>query len=377
MPNSNDHAARDSSRDSLQQDNSIRQSAFRGRIVEAQWGLLILAGLYTLYLARAFILPIVIALVLALALHPGIRFLQRFRIPKQLGAALILLATLTAIGFSITQIYEPAMNWLAKAPGSLGEVQYRMREWIRPVQEVTEAAEEVQKIAEPTSSSKNQQVEIKKPSVKNVLLQGTQNLVGYTVVIVFLLYFLLASGDTLLMNWIDTLFKPLNSKISASIVRETEYAISKYLLTITIINLGLGLMMGCAMSLLGMPSPFLWGAMATVFNYIPYVGAVAGMIVVGIVAILSLEPASKALMVPLIYILINGLEGLMITPMILGRRFALNPVVIFVWLIFMGWIWGIPGALLAVPILTIMKIVCDYSTTLKAVGRIIGRQEAP
>jgi predicted PurR-regulated permease PerM len=327
-------------------------------------------------LASAFILPIVIALVLALALHPGIRFLQRFKIPKQIGAAFLLLATLTGIGIGVAQIYEPAMEWLAKAPSSLSEVQYRMREWIRPVQEVTEAAEEVQKITEPASTSENQQVEIKKPSLKNVLFQGTQSLVGYTVVIVFLLYFLLASGDTLLMNWIDTIFRPLNSEISVSIVRETEYAISQYLLTVTLINVGLGLVMGCVMSLLGMPSPFLWGAMATVFNFIPYVGAVAGMIVVGIVAILSLEPASKALMAPVVYIMINGLEGLMITPVILGRRFALNPVVIFVWLIFMGWIWGIPGALLAVPILTILKIVCDYSKNLKAVGRIIGRNQS-
>jgi predicted PurR-regulated permease PerM len=267
------------------------------------------------------------------------------------------------------------MDWLTKTPGSLSEVQYRMKEWIRPVQKVTDAAEEVQKITEPATDSKNQQVEIKQPSYKNVLFQGTQSLLGYTMVIVFLLYFLLASGDTLIMNWIDTIFRPLNSKMSATIVRETEYAISKYLFTVTLINIGLGVVIGGMMSLLGMPSPFLWGAMAAVFNFIPYIGALAGMIVVGMVAILSLEPVSKALIAPLVYIMINGLEGLMITPMILGRRFALNPVVIFVWLIFMGWIWGIPGALLAVPILTILKIVSDHSKSLKAVGRIISRHQ--
>jgi predicted PurR-regulated permease PerM len=140
-----------------------------------------------------------------------------------------------------------------------------------------------------------------------------------------------------------------------------------------LINICLGLVMTGAMYLLGMPNPVLWGVMAGMANFIPYIGAVTGVAVVGLIAVLSFESVGRALLVPMVYFTVTSMEGQIITPMVLGRSFALNPVVIYIWLIFWGWMWGIIGALLAVPILTIFKILCDHLKSLSHVGDFLGK----
>jgi predicted PurR-regulated permease PerM len=135
-----------------------------------------------------------------------------------------------------------------------------------------------------------------------------------------------------------------------------------------VINACLGLAVGAAMYLIGVPNPVLWGVVAGTANYIPYLGAVVGAVVVGVVAFLSLDSASHALLAPISYMTLSAIEGQLITPTILGLRFSLNPVVIYVWLIFWGWMWGVVGAVLAVPLLTIFKIFCDRIPSLSPVG---------
>ncbi len=175
-----------------------------------------------------------------------------------------------------------------------------------------------------------------------------------------LLYFLLASGDLFLRKLIRVLTTLEDKKRAVEIARRLQEDISLYLLTITLINLGLGVAEGIAMHLLGMPNPLLWGVIAAILNFIPYLGAMVGMAVIAAVAALTFQTPGQILLPPLVYFLLTAAEGYLITPHIIGRRLTLNPVMILLGLIFWGWMWGIVGAIVAVPLLVSFKILCDH-----------------
>jgi predicted PurR-regulated permease PerM len=189
-----------------------------------------------------------------------------------------------------------------------------------------------------------------------------------------LLYFLLASGDMFLLKLVKILPTLDNKKLAVEIYRQIETDVSTYLSVVTLINIGFGCVIGFSMYLLGMPNPLLWGVMAAVLAYIPYLGALVGIITVTIVAILTFDDIYRIIMVPIVYFILDNIQGNLIMPMVLGRRLALNPVVIFIWLIFCGWIWGITGALLAVPLLAIIKIISDQIEQLASIGEFLGSE---
>jgi predicted PurR-regulated permease PerM len=156
------------------------------------------------------------------------------------------------------------------------------------------------------------------------------------------------------------------------IAREIEDNISKYLVTVTLINACLGLAGGFVLWLIGMPSPFLFGAMAGLFNFVPYLGAAVSIGIFTLVSTATFDNLGYALLAPGAYLVLEVLEGNFITPWIMGRRLTLNPVMIFIALTFWGWIWGIPGALLAVPFLAMFKIFCDHIEPLAPIGEFLG-----
>ncbi len=156
------------------------------------------------------------------------------------------------------------------------------------------------------------------------------------------------------------------------IARATETQISAYLFTTTLINLGVGLVTALAMLAVGMPNPWLWGAVAAVLNYVPYVGALVNIVILAVAALLSFESVGRALVVPAVFLGINLVEGNLVTPAIQGRRMSLNPVALFVGFTLWWYIWGIPGAIMAVPMMATMKIVCDHIEGLESVGEFLG-----
>lgn len=189
----------------------------------------------------------------------------------------------------------------------------------------------------------------------------------------FLLYFLLALDDLFLRKLASVLPRMSQRRQVVLIARATERDLSHYVLIRTLTNIGFGTAVGLALWWVGMPNPILWGIMAGILNYVPYLGGVVGYVIVGFAALTTFDSAGQALLAPGSYFLLNVVEGNMITPAILGRELTLNPVMIFVWLIFWSWIWGVPGALLAVPLLTMTKIVADNVETLAPLGAFLGR----
>ena len=337
-------------------------------------GLFVLATFYTLYFARDFILPILLAWILSSLLAPIVRLFKRVRIPEALSALFIILALLGTLSLGVYRLSDPVAEWIQKAPQSLSGVRAKLQGIMGPVQGVQETTKEIEKMTTLGNDEKATAVEIKKPGLGEVVLSGAKNFFVAAGVTLVLLYFLLASGDMFLLKLVKILPTLENKKLAVEIYRQIETDVSTYLSVVTLINIGFGCIIGFSMYLLGMPNPLLWGVMAAVLAYIPYLGALVGIVTMTIVAILTFDDIYRIIMVPIVYFILDNIQGNLIVPMVLGRRLALNPVVIFIWLIFCGWIWGITGALLAVPLLAIIKIISDQVEQLASIGEFLGSE---
>jgi predicted PurR-regulated permease PerM len=351
----------------------VRPDAQRVALV----GLLILASLYTAYVARSFIVPVLLAALLGFVFNPVVRGLERVRIPRALGAAVVVLVLVGTIGFAIYSLTGPASAWIAKAPQSMAAIEQKLRKLRKPVEEVSRTAERVGQLTEmappgAAGAQKPLKVEVQGPSWSATLFGGTQALVSAAFVIAVLLYFMLASGDVFLGKLVKVMPRLEDKKRAVQIARETEDQISYYLGTVTIINIVFGAAVAVAMALLGLPNAVLWGVLAAVTNFVPYLGALVMLVVLGLVALLQFDDTSRALMVPLAFGTLNLMEGYILTPLVHGKRLTLNPVIVFLGVLFWGWLWGVAGALMAVPLLAVLKIVCDRVEGLSALGEFLG-----
>ncbi|HEX5963859.1 MAG TPA: AI-2E family transporter [Gemmatimonadales bacterium] len=332
--------------------------------------LALLGVLYTLHFAAAFFLPIVLAVLLNLLLSPMVRFLRaHLRLPEPLGAGIVIVVLLGILVFGTYRLTPVASAWVARAPESLATLQRRIQPLRRPVEKVTEAAEQVEQATD--MDKKTPQVEIKGPSLTKQVFGGTTALLSAGMVVIFLTYFLLASGELFLQKLVGVLPQLKDKKTAVRIVRETELQISVYLVATTLINIGVGVVTGVVLGLLGMPNPVLWGVLAGVLNFVPYVGGLVNTVVLALAAFLSFEDTGQALMIPIAFTIINILEGNLITPWILGRRMRLNTVAVFIGLVFWWYLWGIPGAILAVPMMATLKIACDHIGFLAPLGEFL------
>lgn len=322
--------------------------------------------------ARSLVLPIVLALFASFTLSPLVRGLSRLRIPQALGAALVVAGLLGAAALGARALYEPATEWMESTPERLAEIEQRLRELRKPLDQVSEATEAVEKLGADEARA-DAEVTVRPPSLFDTLASQTGSLLGATVVVVVLLYFLLATGDSFLRKIVEVLPRFRDKRRAVEIVRQIEDDVSRYLLTITAINAGLAVAVTLALQAVGLPSPLLWGVMAGVLNFVPVLGAIAGTAIVGGVALLSFDALSHALLAPLVFGATTALEGLVITPAILGRRLTLSPVVVFVGLFVWSWMWGIPGALIAIPMLVVLKILFERIESLQAVAHLMGR----
>jgi predicted PurR-regulated permease PerM len=337
-------------------------------------GIFVLLALYTLYFARPFLLPIVVATILNFLLSPVVRGLQRLHVPQPLGAGLVILALLGVVALGIERLSGPAAEWVQKTPEGVQRVETRIRGLRRPVAQVQEAAERVEEEVERLSGDgQTQEVKVQEGTLTGALVSRTQAFLGGAVVVLILLYFLLASGDFFLRKLVRVLPRLEDKRRAVEIARQTELHISTYLSTVTLINAVLGVVVALAMWLVGMPNPALWGVLAGLMNYVPYLGSIVTAGVITIVSILTFDDLGRALVAPALYFAINFVEGSLVTPTVLGRRLTLNPVVVFVGIVFWGWLWGIPGALLAVPLLAVFKIFCDHIEPLSPLGEFLGR----
>jgi len=298
-----------------------------------------------------------------------------WRIPGSIGAGIIIVGLLASGAYGTYLLSDPARQWLQKAPTSFDTIRKKLRGFLEPVEKARQTTQQIEKITTLGGKEKDvTTVEIKKPGLGEFVFTSTQTfLVGCGVTLV-LLYFLLATEDLFLLKLVKVLPSLDDKKRAVEICRQIEGDVSTYLWTVTLVNAGLGIVVGLSMYFLQMPNPALWGVLAAVLNFIPYLGALTGIMSVALASALTFDDPVKIIIAPAIYFLAAIIEGNFITPIMLGRSLALNPVVIFIWLIFWGWAWGIVGAVLAVPLLAIVKIICHHFKPLAAVAEFLGSE---
>jgi predicted PurR-regulated permease PerM len=336
--------------------------------------LTVLAVLYSLYFARDFLVPIVYALMLNFLISPAVRALTRWKIPPPVSGALIVLALLAALGGGAYALSGPAYRWISSAPESIAKVQERVKHIVKPVQQVGSTMERAADVVG-SSSSRSTSVVVAGPSVSSRIFGTTERLMAAILEIVILLYFLLAGGDLFLQKLIKVL-PHFSDKVKAvEIARAKEAAVSAFLSTALLVNIAEGVVVALVLWMIGMPNSPLWGVMVTVLEFVPYLGALAAVVVLTGAGLTAFESVGHALLVPGSFLFINLIQGNVVSPLLLGHRLTLNPVAIFVGLAFFFWIWGVPGAFLAVPILATLKIFCDHITSLAAVGEFLGQRD--
>ncbi len=334
-------------------------------------GLGLLGVVAFLFFARIILLPFAFALMLSFLFRPVVKALAYIKIPTPIGAALVILVALLGLGNGVSQLQKPAAELIAKAPESLKQAESKIRHLIRSAQQLGRAAAQVGQITSIPDEEKPTRVEIKSTYLADTVLTYTTSFLTGLVETIVLLYFLLAAGDFYLHKLVKVLPSVSDKNEVMTITHEVQHSVSTFLFTITVINVCLGGLVALGMYTVGMANPLLWGALASLLNFIPYFGPFTGVTILAISGLLTFDSVGQGLLPPLIYLGLHSVESNFVTPMVLGRRLTLNPVVIFLSLMFWMWLWGIPGALLAVPFLMTFKIICDHFKPLSSIGSLL------
>jgi predicted PurR-regulated permease PerM len=349
------------------------EATLSGTPAVAVKGLFILALFYTFYFARSFLLPVVLAILLSLILYPAVRALKRLAIPEPMGAGIVVLSLAGLLGTGIYQLFEPASEWISKMPRITEQIERKLWNVRKSMAEVSKAAQKVEALTnvDTPQNPRATQVVSREPSLMSRIMTGTQSMLYSASATLVLLFFLLASGDLFMRKLVRVLPTLTDKKKAVAVARTIQSAMAQYLFTITCINAALGCATAILMHLLGMPNPLLWGVMVALFNFVPYVGAAVSGIVLTVVAFVTFSDINDILLVPLLYFALETIEGQVITPYLTGRSLTLNPVMIFVSMLLWAWLWGVVGALMAVPILMTLKIFCDHIQSLHAIGEFV------
>ena len=337
-------------------------------------GLLLLALGLACFFARDVLLPVILGLMLALTLSPVIRWAERRGIPPPLMAIAMILtlaASLSAAGYAMS---GPVSTWIETAPEMGAQFQEKLRGVFESVEKVKEASDQVEEIANQDEGT--MQVELAQPGLLNSAASYAAAIGTTLSVALILALFVLASGELFYVKLVEAYPRLSEKKRALKIVYGVERAISRYLFTITLINAGLGLVVFALLWSIGLPNAFIWGVVAFIFNFLPFLGAVAGGVLVALYSVVTVEPLGQALLAPALYLIATTIEGQFVTPTILGRSLKLNTVSVFLTVVFWGWLWGIAGALMAVPFLVIVKVICDNVDGLKTLGSFLGSADA-
>lgn len=336
--------------------------------------LALLAALVAIDTAAAVLLPVLLGGFLALLLNPAVRWLSAGWLPRALAAALVvgsLIGGLLALGWAV---HTPAMQAIEQSPRVIGELKQRVQRMTRPVLaagKVSEALEAIESIGE---GAPRRRVEVvREDAAFSARFGGLLVIaasVGSTLVLVYLF---LVYGEALFRRAVTIAPTLREKRTTVAIVRSVQSEISRYVGAVTLVNLALGAATAAALHLLGVRDALLWGLLAALLNFVPYIGPLVGALVLLAVGLLQFDTALPALAPAAAYLALNVLESQLVTPMVLGRNFALNPVVIVLWLLFWGWLWGALGLLLSMPMLVCAKIVCGHSESLRPWALIIER----
>jgi predicted PurR-regulated permease PerM len=334
-------------------------------------GIFTLLFLYALYITAEILVPVIIAFLLKMVLQPATEMLVDFHLPRVLAALMVVGVLLGCVSGLAVFLSGPAAGWISGAPQNLAKIERRLDGLSAMARDLQKASHDVEKLGDDATTPP---VAVKGPPLSTFLFSGTRVVVAGLLTVVVLLFFLLVSGNSFLRRIVEILPTLHDKKQAVDITNEIQRTIAVYLGTVTMMNALVGVLSGLAAYFCGLSDPILWGTVVFLLNYIPILGPLAGAALLALVGLTALEDIWQALLPAGIFLLIHFAEGEAITPMLLARQFTLNPVVVIIALVFWYWMWGVAGALLAVPMLATFKIVCDRVEMLKAIGHFLGTE---
>lgn len=342
-------------------------------------GIFLILFFGALYLSRDFILPVVFALLFMLVLSPIVRVAKRrLGFWEPLTAAGLVFGTLLVILSSFYAFSGPIAEIAKNAPRYIEAVNQEVSVLRERFALVRDAKREVHQAAgTDTGAAPPEDVVISGPGLLGNMAAVIPRIGASIAFALIFLFFLLSSGSLFYRKTVEALPSLSDKKRALSIASDIETELSRYLFAITLINLCLGLAIGSTMALVGLPMPAVFGALAFVLNFIPYLGAIAGIGLVGLVGLTEFGSDAYALVPPLVYLLITSIEGQFITPILVGRRLRMNAAAVFLSVAFWGWIWGVVGMFLAVPLMVCVKIVAGYIESLHPLANFLAAEEAP
>ncbi len=337
--------------------------------------IIVVMSVTALKVGRPVVLPVVVALLLSLLLSAPVRWLRRRRIPEKFGSAIVVFGALGVAVGATAMMVTPAVEWVSTAPVTFGKVETKLRQFWKPIAVLQQSADRMATVTTPAAVpgvKAPAQVQIQQPGLFERVGLQTFEAVLTALSIVFLTYFLLASGPLFRRKLAQILPGRRDVVHFETIMSEIELVTSKFLATATMINTGVGLALALLLWAVGLPNPFLWGGVVAVLNFVPYLGPISSVVLITAAALASFDDPVHALLAPACFVAIHLIENNLITPMLLSRRLPVNTVAIFLGLLFFAWIWGIPGAVLAVPLTTVVKVACDHIPGLHNFGELLG-----
>jgi len=327
--------------------------------------ILVILGIGGMYAARAVLLPVVLAILITLVLRPPVRWLGKLGLSVAVSSIAIIFFIAGLFVIAGILISGPVADLVDRGPQIIADLRWKLRDLISgfaAFQEMTQG--------EGDSSENGVNV-----TAMITGAVGSMASIGSSVIAALVLaLFLLASGDLFHRRIVEVSPRLTDKKRSLLIARDIERQVSRYLGAITAINAGLGVAVGLALWALGMPYALVWGVAACLLNYLPFLGGIIGVTSVAAVALVTFDTVGYALLAPFAYLAINGIEGQFITPLVVGRRLELNTASTFLTVVFWVWLWGVPGALLAMPMLVVIKVISDNVDSLNALGRFLAAE---
>ncbi len=355
-------------------DNPDNHALYRKRVLTVLTGIFILGIIHTMHFARDFLVPVTLAFLIAITFRPAVRWLAIRGVPAwgtASGFAAVLLLSGFLAGYMIS---GPIANWINDAPEIRQTFIEKIRSFSALFEHFAKITDDIRDVATPESDVPVQEVVVKEPGLPALLWIAAYP-AGTTIIFtaaVILSLFLMASGNLIYEKLLRLMPTLTDKKNALRLIHDIEREVSVYLLTLTAINAGVGAAIAGSFYLIGMPTAYLWGCLAFVLNFIPYAGPVAGAVLSGLISFVMFETLSHALLAPILYTAIVTIENQFVSPYVLAIRLQLNSVAILLAVAFWGWIWGIFGIVVAVPLLVTLRVFSSHFDSLSAVGEVLG-----
>jgi len=329
------------------------------KLTRAVWLVAIMAAGAVLYFAQDVLIPVAMALFLALLLTPPVDRLQLWGLRRGLAATLVMIVVCASVAAAVNAAWKPATEWLARAPQTFRQIDPRLRPVREMFARVDAVAERAGRLAQTTSAVSGTPAIVTSVGEPVTAISITKSFLEALIVVPLTLFFLLG-GPPLLARMGASLS---GNEASARTLRLTEairLEVGRYFGTVALINVGLGICTALAMYALGMPNAILWGMLVAVFNFVPYLGPIAAFFILSIAALVTFETLGRALAVPGVFLCLHLVEGQIVQPLTVGRRFEVNALVVLLAVWFGYGFWGIPGMLLAMPVVVALKVAAQY-----------------